>query len=586
MLHALRDYGARLGGEPGFTTRQVRWRIDLAENGRFLGVLPLGEGNKGQPLDRCPDMHRMNAGGRAHFLVETASYAVLLLKGDESGDALDRTRARHDFYRRLLREVGDAVPALAVIAGLLEDEVRLREVRDALTAQGAKPTDWITWRVGDIDPRLDFATQGWWRQWRRTDLAQGAPEAANATGSDGGRMVCLLSGEPARPLSVHPKIAGLRAVGGAAAGDVLVGFDKDAFTSYGLSQAANAAMSDTAAQQYADGLNDLIRNHSFKLEKAQVVYWFKERVEPADDPLAYLQGFEAENHAAASARAEARRLLGSIRTGERADLAGNRYYAITLSGASGRLMVREWMEGSFEELASNVEAWFRDLSIVARDGKALALDPKFADVCNATVRESKDLPAPTAALLWRAALTRSPIPVTLMAQALARFRAALLKDERIDHARVGLIKAYFVRSRPGGELTMKPHLNLDHPEPAYHCGRLLAVLASLQRSALGDVGAGVVQRHYPAASQTPGLALGRLIANARNHLGKLEGGLQWWYEQQIADIMSRIGDRAPRTLDLEGQGLFALGYYQQLAAQRAGKTDDETRAQEMKDEQQ
>lgn len=117
---------------------------------------------------------------------------------------------------------------------------------------------------------------------------------------------------------------------------------------------------------------------------------------------------------------------------------------------------------------------------------------------------------------------------------------------------------------------MKPHLNPDHPDPAYHCGRLLAVLAKLQHAALGDVGAGVVQRFYPAASTAPGLTLGRLVGNARNHLGKLEGGLSFWYEQQIAGVMGQLGDSIPRTLNLEEQGLFALGYYQQLAALRAG----------------
>ena len=118
---------------------------------------------------------------------------------------------------------------------------------------------------------------------------------------------------------------------------------------------------------------------------------------------------------------------------------------------------------------------------------------------------------------------------------------------------------------------MQPYLNPDHPHPAYHCGRLLAVLARLQRTALGDVGSGVVQRYYTAASQTPGLILGRLAANAKNHLGKLEGGLVYWYENQIAEIMSRIKDTVPRTLTLEEQSLFALGYYQQLASLNAGK---------------
>ena len=118
---------------------------------------------------------------------------------------------------------------------------------------------------------------------------------------------------------------------------------------------------------------------------------------------------------------------------------------------------------------------------------------------------------------------------------------------------------------------MQPNLNPEHPHPAYHCGRLLAVFARLQRAALGDVGAGVVQRYYTAASQTPGLIIGRLAANAKNHLGKLEGGLVYWYEDKIAEIMSRIRDTIPRTLTLVEQSLFALGYYQQIASLNAGK---------------
>ena len=125
---------------------------------------------------------------------------------------------------------------------------------------------------------------------------------------------------------------------------------------------------------------------------------------------------------------------------------------------------------------------------------------------------------------------------------------------------------------------MTAYLNPDHPAPAYHCGRLLAVFAALQRAALGDVGAGVVQRYYAAASQTPGLILGRLVANSRNHLGKLDAKLAWWFENKLAEVMGRLGDGAPRILDLEGQGLFALGYYQQLADLRAGNKTAEVNA--------
>jgi CRISPR-associated protein Csd1 len=317
----------------------------------------------------------------------------------------------------------------------------------------------------------------------------------------------------------------------------------------------------------------LIKNHSRKLANALVVYWYKDSLggKDEDDLLHFL--FEPPEITEASARQRARLLLESIFSGKRPDLANNRYFAMTISGASGRVMVRDWMEGSFEELAARIEEWFADLEIVARDGGKFAPAPKFLAVCGALVRDLKDFPAPTATTLWRVALAGLPIPQPLIVQALGRFRADLIEDKPFNHARMGLIKAYFIRK--GGNHNMTAYLNKEHPDPAYQCGRLLAMLASLQRSALGDVGAGVVQRYYVAASQTPGLTIGRLIANAKNHLNKLEGGLAFWYEGQIAAIMSQIQDRIPATLDLEKQSLFALGYYQQIAANRAGKNNNE-----------
>lgn len=569
MLQPLVEYAAShlTTSEPGFKSRSVRWSIELAADGRFLNILPLGDGKRGQDLDRCPDMHNMNAGGRAHFLVESCQYVALLTKDDETPD--DKTEKRHAYYLDLLRQAGSAVPALAPVAELVGDPERLAEVRAALVAHKAKPADWIRWRIGAQDPRESMDVQQWWRDWRRADLGVAA---ISETAPDG-TMRCLLTGRLVRPLATHPKITGLSGVGGLLMGDVMVGFDKSAFGSYGLDQSANAAMGEEAVQRYADGLNDLIRHHSRKLASALVVHWYKDSIVIEEDPLAFLIGLETEEQTEASALGAVRRLLNAIHSGERADLGNNHYYALTLSGASGRVMVRDWMDGRFEDLVRHIEAWFEDLAIVARDGHALARDPKFMAVCGALVRDLKDLPAPTAATLWRVALQSLPLPRSLMAQALARFRAEIVdKDQSpINHARMGLIRAYFVRRTPGGNASMTAYLNPEHPVPAYHCGRLLAVFANLQRAALGDVGAGVVQRYYAAASQTPGLILGRLAANARNHLGKLDAKLAWWFESQLAEIMGRLGDGAPRILDLEGQGLFALGYYQQLAALRASR---------------
>lgn len=586
MLQALMEYGARLDSEPGFKTREVRWLVKLDKQGQLQGVLPLGDGKRGQMLPRCPDMHNMNAGGRAHFLVESAQTVALLFKANEDEKKIASAEERHRYFVGLARKAAHDIESLRALTQVLDRPEYIAALRDALAEKKAKPTDWLGWQIDDRDPREDAAVQAWWRAWRLADKGVDAEpgKAAKAQAA----MRCFLTGELTEPLPTHPKISGLSGVGGLGMGDVMVGFDKAAFGSFGLNQSANAAMAATAAQQYADGLNDLIRNHSRKLANALVVHWFKDSVPESDDPLDWLEGTQTDAQVAASAQARARDLLDAIRSGSRPELGQNRYYAMTLSGASGRVMVRDWMEGAFEDLVRNVGAWFADLEIVAAHGMASARDPKFFELCLALIRNDrsksindnlKKLPAAVSATLWKAAIQHLPIPQPVLAMALAQFRSERFTPddqnrEVFNHARMGLIKAYFVRLQPKGDTTVTTYLNPDHSDPAYHCGRLLAVFANLQRAALGDVGAGVVQRYYAAASQTPGLILGRLAANARNHLGKLEGGLAFWFEGKIADVMSRLGDRAPRILDLEGQGLFALGYYQQLAALRQSAKAD------------
>lgn len=577
MLHALREYGAKLGGEPGFKSREVRWCIQLSETGQLLNILPLGDGKTGVMLEHCADMHGMVSGGKSHFLVESAQTIALHFKVGEEPAKVDSANARHQFYAKMLAQAAVDLAILSPPSKLLCDPVALDQIRAMMVEKRVKPADWVTWQVGAIDPREDATVQQWWRGWRLQDLA-GVAETGGSLSA--GSMLCLLTGEPVQPLLTQPKISGLSGVGGLSMGDVMVGFDKAAFQSYGLEKSTNAAMGETPAQQYVDALNHLIRQQKEATAKnpsrrtnAMMVYWFKEHIPSEEDPFSMLYGMETDEQQSASALSQARKLLDAIRSGSRSALGNNHYYAMTISGASGRVMVRDWMDGQFVQLVSHIEAWFSDMAIVHREGgNRLAPDPKFLAVGGSLVRELKDLPASTTSVLWHAAVAQLPIPQPLMAQALDRFRSAIVKDETFNHARMGLIKAYFVR-QPQGKALMHPYLNPDHPDPAYHCGRLLAILATLQQTALGDVGAGVVQRFYAAASTAPGLTFGRLVGNSRNHLAKLEGGLSHWYEQQIAEVMRTLGDQFPRTLNLEGQGLFALGYYQQLASLRTPKKD-------------
>ncbi|MCE5219296.1 type I-C CRISPR-associated protein Cas8c/Csd1 [bacterium] len=585
------------GSEPGFTTKTVKWAIVFASSGDGLSVVELGDTtakrNPGREFTRCPEMgfSQMKAGGvtKSHFLIDTTEVVALL--GDKAQDP--KNLAKHAYFLYLLRQASAVLPELENVADYLDDPASLQQVQERLAEQKAKPNEKVTFRIGGAFPVESTAWYDWWRSFRKT-LSGGSANGAKRRSAGDSSMRSFVSGELTSPAPTHPKITGLADVGGSSMGSPLIGFDKDAFTSYGLSQSANCAVSVEDATAYRDALNDLLAKHSERLAGAKVAYWFAKPVADEDNPVQMLTN-PAENgedspaakrqaqqqrREEANAQHRAHELLTAIRDGERPDLADNRYNALTLSGAAGRVMVRDWMEGSFAELVENIAAWFDDLAIVHRaGGNALAPCPKFLAVLSATVRELDDLAAPMVSRVWRSALHCEPIPRSAHAQALARVRLDILNDAVPNHARMGLLRAYHLRAhRSKGDDVMaqalKPYLNEEHPSLAYHCGRLMAVYAALQHAALGDVGAGVVQRYYAAASATPALVLGRLARSSQFHLNKLEGGLTYWYESALSQIWSRLGDGAPRTLDLEEQSLFALGYYQQLADLRTKKTDD------------
>ena len=121
-------------------------------------------------------------------------------------------------------------------------------------------------------------------------------------------------------------------------------------------------------------------------------------------------------------------------------------------------------------------------------------------------------------------------------------------------------------------------LNEAHPSPAYHCGRLLAVLENAQRAAMPGLKTTTVDRFYGAASTAPVSVFGRLLGGAQAHLSKLERdrpGAWRRLEQQIEDVIAGL-EGFPATLTLSEQGLFAMGFYHQRAHDRAARTEAAT----------
>jgi CRISPR-associated protein Csd1 len=596
MLHQLIEFAQRenLKSEPGFKPKSVRWLILFTPDGRFIApVIDLTGGDKkskGREFSKCPELtfSELISGKLRHFLIDSLDKVALFTKED----ATEKEIGDHNSFVSLLEKATGVLPSLSAIAVSLRDDAVLATIQNDLKERKAKPTDsatigLLTGSTPEIFVELSD-WHDWWREFRQLladtkHLAVSTKSKAKAKR----QMRCFLSGELVDPAPTQLKITGLSDVGGLPAGDVISSFDKESFGHFNFSQGENAAMSEEMVKTFTDALNHLIQRKSVRLAETKVVYWYSKPVSDEDDVIKDLfAGTELEDdnteadskivtapsmQEVASSESKARKLLESIRAGERTDLANCEFFAVTLSGNSGRVVIRDWMQGRFQDIAENIDAWFSDLTIVSRDGRAVLSRHKFAAVLASGVRDLKDVPSPTVASLWRCALQRQPIPNSLMAQTLQRVRIDIIQDQSARHARLGLLRAFCNRN-PG-----VPSMNAEFDEavdhPAYLSGRIMALLASIQEAALGKVGAGVVQRYYAAASATPALVLGRLVRTAQiAHLPKLEGGLQHFFESQMTETWGRLKSAPPTTLSLEEQTLFAMGYYHQQAARYKSKS--------------
>jgi CRISPR-associated protein Csd1 len=190
------------------------------------------------------------------------------------------------------------------------------------------------------------------------------------------------------------------------------------------------------------------------------------------------------------------------------------------------------------------------------------------------------------------------LPVTMLRPILDEFQSALIKDSDKTQtypftlSRFALIKLILVRlererqealalandtTRKEGHFMPTSQL-ADTSDPAYNLGRLLAVLEGLQDKYHNyeKKGAGIVERYYGTASSAPATAFPLLCRLARHHLSKVrkeDEPAARGIEARMIEVLSRIPPTQsgkpphfPRILGLEEQGRFALGFYQQKAA--------------------
>lgn len=606
MLQELYKYSIDNGiaMPPGYKPKKIKAYVLIGKNGKFIGA-------ESGPADSvwCLDIGSAAQGpSKCNILVEKRQIPLSdetfikkceAHRGKNEAEALrKKVEKKRKFFIETLELASESVPAIAILIKVLNDPQQVAHINDELDRQKIKSGDIIGFKVDGIP--LEQTVKEWWPDFYQS---QGNEKTAKA------RKRCFITGKAIVPVSTVAKISGLRSVGGHSSGDAIVCFDKDAFCSYGLKQAENACLDEEAVAGVNAALNQLIQKAPV-LAGAKWIHWYKESLQECEeDPLGQLFGEasdsedgedETEISDAESdiqrdmADVNANALIKSHQEGKKASsLKQNIYYIMPLSGAAGRVMVRGWQQGSYEELQAAMNSWWEDLELTDLHGSGLLSYPKLSRINYRLLkpqqssgkslndRMKEELAGIEPRLIF-SIINNAPLPDSAASGALRYIRSKMLdggdsekKKEPIpDGVACQILKAWLIRKNnlQRGKI-MQNKCNEDYTETAYHCGRLMAVYAAIQTCAMGNnIGAGIIQRYYTSACTTPALVFGRLSQLSQHHLAKIDDrGLVVYYEKMLSEISQKIGHSIPVILNLQQQAEFALGYYQQRASMFAKK---------------
>ena len=572
--------------KPGWAKAKISWAVELGDNGSVLGILPLttmsADGKKQIPRKiLLPAPITKASSIRSNFLWENAEYLLGVQTKKDGGKTAERFVAAKELHDSLLADVhtpvAEAIKAYfaacdpAAIAAQLPDgcmDDLLNDVNLTFLYHGHFPGEF---------PELCAA-------W---DVHYGKKKS-------GKTFVDVVTGEIVVPEKTHPAIKNVK--GAQPSGAALVSFNVKAFESFCRKQNLNAPMGKHTAFAYTSALNFLTgdKNHKQDIGDMTVVY-FAEDAEPA------YQGVMDQCFAGSDDRvtdAELHSILQNIADGKSTEFAESklspdmRFYLLGLSSHAGRLSVRFFQQSSFGDVIGKIKQHYDDIAVVP-DNRSKVVDiplwallretvnPKAKDN-NKKGKEAKnkgakgedakgedakgtDLSSQLISDTLRAILTGGRYPETLYRQTLLRIRA----EHDITRGKAAIVKGYLLRNTKHRKdysyikeaSTMA--LNEASNDTPYVLGRLFSVLEAVQSAANPGINATIKDKYFNSACATPAAVFPILLKLANSHLKKLGGGLAVNYGKQIGELTVRLETAFPKTLSLEEQGAFILGYYHQ-----------------------
>ena len=572
IITALNDYYEQLAKKDavlpqGFSKEKISYAIVLSRDGEVVDVHDIRDTSGKKPQPRylpVPQPPKRTAGIKACLFWDKTSY-VLGVTAKQDDRAQQRLPKEHAAFKEkmlaALAETGDV--------GL----VALRNFLQSWSPEGFSDLQNASEEM--LDSNVVFRLDGDEEYLHQSPAAQalclGQEKQNVATG------MCLVTGEEAPLARLHPSIKGVK--GAQSSGANIVSFNNDAFISFGKEQSYNAPIAAQVADQYTKALNYLLRKEnrrSLIIGDATTVFWaIADNSKMADNTENLLGAMLGASNNDEQEAAKMRRILDAVTKGlplQKIDPEldeNTKVYVLGLSPNASRLSIRFWQTGTLDFFVQKIHQHYCDLHIEPLPWR---VPPSVWRLLLETTpsrnnkHDSKDILPHLAGEVMRAILSGSNYPYSLLSSIVMRMRS----DGDVSGLRAALCKAIIVRSQRNLSLNKEDipvSLDTSVTNQGYLLGRWFAELEGAQRGALGkDVNATIRDQYYGSASANPATTFPTLIRKYQNHIskvGKEKKGLAINIEKKIGEIVDKLPAELPKTLSMEDQGRFAIGYYHQ-----------------------
>lgn len=578
----------------GYSAEKISYAIILTPEGTVVDVADIRDtsGKKPQPrMMSVPQPEKRTRGIKSNVFWDKTAYVLGVSAANKSTD----------------EEQHNAFKALHHAALVNESDVGLKALNAFLQTWIPEHFQAPPFKPEMLDTNIVFRLDGDNQYLHERPAAKvlrarllDAPEGGEASAT----AMCLVTGKVLPIARLHPALKGVN--GAQSSGASIVSFNQESFGSYGKEQGDNAPVSEQAAFAYTTVLNYLLRRSEHNRQRllvgdATVVFWAEtaDAAQAASTELLFSQFFDPPKEDDAQAAEKLRWVLDNVAQGRPLQEidpqldATTRMFVLGLAPNASRLSIRFWQSDTLEVFARRFAQHAQDLHLEPLPWKTAPSVWRLA-LATAPSRngkaKSEDVLPQLAGDLVRAILTGRNYPRSLLANVVMRMRS----DGDLSGVRIALCKGVLARrerQRQGVDGYNKEEVPVSLDEqsmnPAYRLGRLFAVLENAQRSALGgQINATIRDRYYGAASATPASVFPVLLRNAQNHLSRLrkdKPGLAIHLEKDIREIVGGLSEAFPRSLRIEDQGRFAIGYYHQSQA-RFTKTERASSPDELADE--